>query len=78
MCPLIYRPAIIIPSMREMGAIIEMKVDRRIVSEGVDELHGARHTLLSDRNEAVSLAIATSLLGFQLARRIFGLPCLTM
>jgi len=44
-----------------MGAIIEIKVDRRIVVEGVECLHGASHTLLSDRNEAVSLAIAAYL-----------------
>jgi UDP-N-acetylglucosamine 1-carboxyvinyltransferase len=51
----------LIKLLQKMGAIIEMKVDRRIVIEGVNELHGARHTLLSDRNEAVSLAIATYL-----------------
>src|SRR6266705_6404038 len=44
-----------------MGAIIEIKVDRRIVVEGVERLHGSSHTLLSDRNEAVSLAIAAYL-----------------
>jgi UDP-N-acetylglucosamine 1-carboxyvinyltransferase len=38
-----------------------LKVDRRIVIEGVDRLHGASHTLLSDRNEAVSLAVAAYL-----------------
>ena len=43
------------------GAIIEIKVDRRIVVEGVERLHAASHTLLSDRNEAVSLAIAAYL-----------------
>jgi UDP-N-acetylglucosamine 1-carboxyvinyltransferase len=51
----------LIKLMQKMGAIIEFKVDRRIVIEGVDSLHGARHTLLSDRNEAVSLAIAAYL-----------------
>src|SRR5437764_1486846 len=48
----------LIKFLQKMGAIIEIKVDRRIVIEGVDQLHGAVHTLLSDRNEAVSLAIA--------------------
>jgi UDP-N-acetylglucosamine 1-carboxyvinyltransferase len=47
--------------LQKMGAIIEFKVDRRIVIEGVQALHGASHTLLSDRNEAVSLAIAAYL-----------------
>ncbi len=51
----------LIKFLQKMGAIIEIKVDRRIVIEGVDSLHGARHTLLSDRNEAVSLAIAAYL-----------------
>lgn len=47
--------------LQKMGAIIEIKTDRRIVIEGVDRLHGASHTLLSDRNEAVSLATAAYL-----------------
>jgi len=51
----------LIKLLQKMGAIIEIKVDRRIVVEGVERLHGARHTLLSDRNEAVSLAIAAYL-----------------
>jgi UDP-N-acetylglucosamine 1-carboxyvinyltransferase len=51
----------LIKLLQKMGAIIELKVDRRIVIEGVDRLRGASHTLLSDRNEAVSLAIATYL-----------------
>jgi UDP-N-acetylglucosamine 1-carboxyvinyltransferase len=51
----------LIKLLQKMGAIIEIKVDRRIVIEGVDRLHGASHTLLSDRNEAVSLAIAAYL-----------------
>jgi len=51
----------LIKLLQKMGAIIEIKVDRRIVVEGVDRLRGAGHTLLSDRNEAVSLAIAAYL-----------------
>ncbi len=51
----------LIKFLQKMGAIIEIKVDRRIVIEGVDRLHGASHTILSDRNEAVSLAIAAYL-----------------
>src|SRR6266513_3490039 len=51
----------LIKFLQKMGAIIEIKVDRRIVIEGVDRLHGSVHTLLSDRNEAVSLAIAAYL-----------------
>src|SRR5216684_6043647 len=51
----------LIKFLQKMGAIIEIKVDRRIFVEGVEHLHGASHTLLSDRNEAVSLAIAAYL-----------------
>ena len=51
----------LIKLLQKMGSIIEIKVDRRIVVEGVDRLHGASHTLLSDRNEAVSLATAAYL-----------------
>jgi UDP-N-acetylglucosamine 1-carboxyvinyltransferase len=51
----------LIKLLQKMGAIIEIKVDRRIVIEGVDRLRAASHTLLSDRNEAVSLAIAAYL-----------------
>jgi UDP-N-acetylglucosamine 1-carboxyvinyltransferase len=51
----------LIKLLQKMGAIIEIKVDRRIVVEGVDRLRGACHTLLSDRNEAVSFAIAAYL-----------------
>jgi UDP-N-acetylglucosamine 1-carboxyvinyltransferase len=51
----------LIKFLQKMGAIIEIKVDRRIVIDGVDRLHAASHTLLSDRNEAVSLAIAAYL-----------------
>src|SRR5438874_8835773 len=51
----------LIKLLHMMGGIIEIKVDRRIVVEGVQRLHAASHTLLSDRNEAVSLAIAAYL-----------------
>jgi UDP-N-acetylglucosamine 1-carboxyvinyltransferase len=51
----------LIKFLQKMGAIIEQRVDRKIVVEGVDRLHGADHKVLSDRNEAVSLAIAAYL-----------------
>ncbi|GCF08125.1 UDP-N-acetylglucosamine 1-carboxyvinyltransferase [Dictyobacter arantiisoli] len=47
--------------LQKMGAIVDFKVGRRLVIEGVKTLHGASHTLLSDRNEAVSLATAAYL-----------------
>ncbi len=47
--------------LQKMGAIIEIRVNRRIVIEGVERLHGTSHTLLSDRNECISLATAAYL-----------------
>ncbi|HEX8997394.1 MAG TPA: UDP-N-acetylglucosamine 1-carboxyvinyltransferase [Ktedonobacterales bacterium] len=51
----------LIKFLQKMGAIIEQRVDRKIVVEGVDRLHGAEHQVMADRNEAVSLAIAAYL-----------------
>jgi UDP-N-acetylglucosamine 1-carboxyvinyltransferase len=53
----------LIKYLQKMGAIIEQRVDRKIVIEGVARLHGADHRVLSDRNEAVSLAIGAYLTG---------------
>jgi UDP-N-acetylglucosamine 1-carboxyvinyltransferase len=51
----------LIKFLQKMGAIIEQRVDRKIVVEGVARLHGADHRVLCDRNEAVSLAIGAYL-----------------
>ncbi len=51
----------LIKFLQKMGAIIEQRVDRKIVIEGVSRLHGAEHHVMYDRNEAVSLAIAAYL-----------------
>src|SRR5579885_2611989 len=51
----------LIKFLQKMGAIIEQRVDRKIVIEGVPRLRGAEHRVLGDRNEAVSLAIAAYL-----------------
>jgi len=51
----------LIKLLQKMGAIIELKTDRRIVIESVDRLHGVQHTLLSDRMEVASLAVAAYL-----------------
>lgn len=53
----------IIKILQNMGAIIELAPDRTITIEGVERLRGTAHTVLPDRNEAVSfacLAIATN------------------
>ena len=51
----------LIKFLQKMGAIIELKVDRKIVVEGVQRLRGATHRILPDRLEVVSLAIAAYL-----------------
>lgn len=52
----------LIKMLQKMGAIIELGADRAIYIEGVKKLHGVTHSILPDRNEAVSfacLAVAT-------------------
>ena len=52
----------LIKMLQNMGAIIELCPPRTITIDGVKQLHGATHTVMPDRNEAVSfacLAIAT-------------------
>ncbi len=49
--------------LQKMGAIIFVDTDRTLVIEGVDRLHGAEHTLINDRNEAASFAIAGIITG---------------
>ncbi len=44
--------------LQKMGAIIEISTDRKITIEGVDRLEGASHNIISDRNQAVSFAVA--------------------
>ncbi len=52
----------LIKMLQKMGAIIEIGAHRTIYIDGVPRLHGCRHEMLPDRNEAVSfacLAVAT-------------------
>jgi UDP-N-acetylglucosamine 1-carboxyvinyltransferase len=49
--------------LNKMGARIEGAGTPRIVIEGVDQLHGARHTVLPDRIEAGTYAIAAAMTG---------------
>lgn len=46
----------LIKLLQKMGAIIELGANRDIEIEGVSELHGASHSILPDRNEAISFA----------------------
>ncbi|MDD5363169.1 MAG: UDP-N-acetylglucosamine 1-carboxyvinyltransferase [Ignavibacteria bacterium] len=48
----------LIKFLQKMGAIIEISTDRKITIEGVDKLYGSPHTVISDRNQAVSFAVA--------------------
>lgn len=52
----------LIKMLQKMGAIIELGTHRKIYIDGVQSLRGVRHSILPDRNEAVSfacLAVAT-------------------
>lgn len=46
----------LIKFLQKMGAIIELGTNRMIAIEGVEKLHGAKHKVMPDRNEAVSFA----------------------
>ncbi|KKU99101.1 MAG: UDP-N-acetylglucosamine 1-carboxyvinyltransferase [Candidatus Jorgensenbacteria bacterium GW2011_GWC1_48_8] len=46
----------LIKFLQKMGAIIELGANRTIYVEGVSRLRGAKHSILPDRNEAVSFA----------------------
>ncbi len=49
--------------LQKMGAQIRVDVDRKIIIDGVEKLHGARHRTIIDRIEAASfaaLALATN------------------
>jgi UDP-N-acetylglucosamine 1-carboxyvinyltransferase len=50
----------LIALLRAMGARIERTAERRIEIEGVDRLGGASHTVLGDRLEAETFAIAAA------------------
>lgn len=52
----------LIKMLQKMGAIIELGANRTVYIDGVEFLRGVRHSILPDRNEAVSfacLAVAT-------------------
>lgn len=44
--------------LQKMGAVISYETDRTYIVDGVPWLEGAEHTVIPDRNEAVSLAVA--------------------
>ncbi|MEA2020191.1 MAG: UDP-N-acetylglucosamine 1-carboxyvinyltransferase, partial [Patescibacteria group bacterium] len=52
----------LIALLRKMGANINRKEDdpRQVIIEGVESLNGAKHSVLPDRNEAVTYAVAAA------------------
>jgi UDP-N-acetylglucosamine 1-carboxyvinyltransferase len=59
----------LITMLRKMGARIERTAERRIEIEGVDRLGGAEHSVLGDRLEAESFAIAAAITGGEVTLR---------
>jgi UDP-N-acetylglucosamine 1-carboxyvinyltransferase len=49
--------------LQSMGAIISLDVNRTWVIEGVERLHGATHSVIPDRIEAASFAVAAAITG---------------
>ena len=66
----IIRNAAIEPEIRDlamllqsMGGIVNLEPNRTWVIEGVEKLHGAAHTVVPDRIEAASFAVAAAITG---------------
>ncbi len=55
--------------LQKMGAHISVDVDRRIIIEGVDALHGTRHAPIPDRIEVASFAAAAIATGGEITVR---------
>ena len=53
----------LISLLNDMGAKIRRSSTREIIIEGVTSLHGATHTIMPDRNEEVTFAIAAAVTG---------------
>ena len=53
----------LIKMLQKMGAIIGIEAHRTIVIDGVSRLRGVTHTVLPDRNEAVSFAVMALVTG---------------
>lgn len=53
----------LISCLTQMGAIIVRKDPRTIVIDGVSKLHGVEYTIMPDRNEEVTFAIAAAITG---------------
>src|SRR5437763_4712045 len=55
--------------LNKMGAKIEGAGTRRIVIEGVKELHGAEHSVIPDRIEAGTFLVAGAIAGKEVTLR---------
>jgi len=64
----------LIALLSKMGAIIERKDGRIIEITGVKTLHGAVHSIMPDRNEAVTFAVLGALTGGDVVLKNADLP----
>ncbi len=55
--------------LNNMGAKVERVAPRTIEIEGVESLHGTTHTIMPDRNEAVTFAVISALTGGNILMR---------
>ncbi len=53
----------LIACLNQMGAKIRREANRRIIIDGVKTLHGVEYTIMPDRNEEVTFAIAAAITG---------------
>jgi len=66
----------LISCLRNMGASITKKDSRTIVIDGVSSLHGVEYTIMPDRNEEVTFAIAAAITGGDITVSGSQLHCL--
>lgn len=64
----------LIAMLNKMGANIQRSEDRTIIIEGVEKLHGCEYTIMPDRNELVTVAIASALTGGNILIENVDLP----
>jgi len=53
----------LIKMLQKMGAVIELGANRKVYIDGVDKLNGANHSVIPDRNEAVSFGVLAVAVG---------------
>lgn len=63
----------LIELLNKMGARVKRTEPRVIEIEGVEKLHGATHSIMADRNEAVTFAVISALTGGKIWMKNFSL-----